>query len=72
MKQNTTKKSETYFQLKNIVTNNISKSNSKFALSNVNFEHSIFNHFIDDDVKKFDILQTLINFLHIHYFSKLI
>ena len=72
MEQNTTKESETYFQLKNTVTGSISKSNSESVLSNVNSEHSVFNHFIDDDVKKSDILSTLINFLHTHYFPRLV
>ena len=72
MKQETTERFEIYFQLKNIVIDNISTSDSKFVLSNANSNHSVFNHFIDDDVEESDILSTLIRFLHIHYFLKLV
>ena len=72
MRQKTTRKLEIYSQLKNTVIDSISISDSKFAFSNANSSHSVFNHFIDDDVKEFDTLSTLIRFLHTHYFLKLV
>ena len=72
MKQRTTEKFEIYSQLKDTVIDNISTSDSKFALSNADSSHSVFNHFIDDDVEESDILSTLIHFLHTHYFLRLV
>ena len=72
MKQKTTKRFEIYSQLKNTVIDSISTSDSKSAFSDANSNHSVFNHFIDDDVKEFDILSTLIHFLHTHYFLRLV
>ena len=72
MKQRTTEKLEIYSQLKDTVIGSISTSDSKSALSDADSNHSVFNHFIDDDVGESDTLSTLIHFLHTHYFFRLV
>ena len=71
MNQEIIENSKTYTQLKKTVTNVISFSNSESTLSETNSDHTIFNHFVNDDVEKFDIFENLINFFYQHYFSKL-
>ena len=71
MKQKIIEKSSIYTQLKNIIIENILSLDSKSILSDVNSNHIMFNHFVDNDIKNFDILKILIHFLHFHYFFRL-
>ena len=70
MRQKITKNSETYFKLKNIVTDLIFSLNSESSLSNA-MKYIFFNHFIDDDCDEANTVKRLLNFLHHHYFFRL-
>ena len=70
MSQEIINDSETYSRLKNIVIETISSLSSKSSLSNAH-SRIFFNHFVDDDVDEAIIFESLLNFLHNHYFSRL-
>lgn len=67
MGQATSEDPETYTQLKKIVTVQLPSSNSEPVLSNYNPEHTIFNHFVDDNIREVGTLSGLVDFLHNHY-----
>lgn len=71
MSQDLIEDSETYIRLKNIITKKISKSNSESSLNAI-FENTMFAHFMNDDVKEANTFEALIDFLHKHYFSRLL
>lgn len=71
MRQELTEELDTYFKLKDIVTDEISDLSLKLTLSDV-FLEMIFTHFVDDDVSETSIFEALLRFLHKHYFLCLI
>lgn len=72
MKQKVIKEFKTYSRMKNIVTELISISYFESALSKTDLDHYIFSHFVNDDIKNVATFEDLYNFLHDHYFLKLI
>lgn len=61
----------TYTQLKIIATGSIPSPDPEPALSDMDPDHTIFNHFVDDDIGGSDTLSGLIHFLNHHYFPRL-
>ena len=63
MRQRYIEDSRIYTKLKNIVIDNISKSNFESSLSNINLTHVCFDHFVNDDAREANTFDTLLKFL---------
>ena len=61
----------TYTQLKDIVTSSISSPDAEPALFDKMLGHVAFDHFVDDDIGEADSFESLVEFLHTHYFPRL-
>ena len=61
----------TYARLKDIATGDIPEPNPEPALSDVS-SNTTFNHFVDDDIGGADTFEELVEFLHNHYFPRLL
>ena len=70
IKQKTTSDSSIYIQLKKVVTKIKSFFNLKSTLFKINFNYTMFNYFVDDDVDETNTLKNLMKFLHDYYFSR--
>ena len=68
MRQELTEASETYAQLKDLVTSEISEPDSELTLENVNSERTMFAHFVNNDVDEVNTFENLLIFFHNHYF----
>lgn len=60
-----------YTHLKNLIINLISALNFEFALLNINLKHTVFMHYLNDDMSDSDIFNVQIHFLYNHYFFQL-